>query len=968
MTIDNSGDEAYEKATYGDKILIQRQFDKSSSTYKIKNEAGKTISQKREVLDSILNHYEIIIDNPMSILTQDAARSFLTSTSTSKVYKYLSEGIRHEIWKMKNAETISNNNGSKTHLVSLHSQVKQLAEKKDEAQREYNKRKSQEESQIKLRKLKGQLAWKQVEYEEGQIQERENELVECQQTIAECDAKHQQISDLENNYESVEASLRAELREKEEVARGVETEYRSKQLAQRKLQVELSETRNTKMSVKKALDAEKQKGEQLELMIEEEDRNLAGGYDQKRREMREKLDSNKTTYESVSQKLEKAQNQMEVLRNETEALDPLLDRTKQDIKSFDKEISEYQNSIQQQRNQNHSHLAAFGRDMEAILQDIDKNSRLFKEKPIGPIGRYVALKIPVWGSILNQQLSNTLQAFAVSCDEDKNVLFNILKKYGQQGTNHSVFVAKKDLFDYRASLPDSKFTTVLDALDISDEHVKRILINNNRIESTILIENRKEAEKLMYPKPPKVHQCYSLTSRGDGCIVGGSDRNSSGSSPIFGWTRPSLLKTNSDDMAGQWRQRLEQAKQARNDVVKEQQQVLTKRRELKAQTEKIGNAIAAYRQKRRELQTDIDNLQEDLSEEADMTRRNALETQLEECKAQAEKYDEQYTDSIILDQEIEAKMKTFSAELRTAKDNVDQASQELEKMSRKLGELNNQKLESSRHLNQLLREKRTAEDRYNGIKQGIDQLNEALAKTTEAAQRFSEERLSPEESIDQLIELVQQITSEIRARENGNSKSLEQVTNDFHEAHLVWKESKDNFQEVKTLVKKFYKMQSQRENQYQHFLRLSTGTICGEFTRILSERNFEGYLKIDHINEKIELYAAPRNKYEDSKKDDSALASGEGGRDPRSLSGGEKSFSQIAFLLAVWKCMGSKVRGLDEFDVFMDDVNRQQSMKLMIEAVKSSSNVQTIFITPNNMSNMNFNPDEVRIHLMADPR
>ena len=60
------------------------------------------------------------------------------------------------------------------------------------------------------------------------------------------------------------------------------------------------------------------------------------------------------------------------------------------------------------------------------------------------------------------------------------------------------------------------------------------------------------------------------------------------------------------------------------------------------------------------------------------------------------------------------------------------------------------------------------------------------------------------------------------------------------------------------------------------------------------------------------------------------------------------------------------VHFIDEFDVFMDAVNRRTSMRLLTETANASNKKQYIFITPQDMNNVVLGPS-VRVLRMSDP-
>jgi structural maintenance of chromosomes protein 6 len=96
---------------------------------------------------------------------------------------------------------------------------------------------------------------------------------------------------------------------------------------------------------------------------------------------------------------------------------------------------------------------------------------------------------------------------------------------------------------------------------------------------------------------------------------------------------------------------------------------------------------------------------------------------------------------------------------------------------------------------------------------------------------------------------------------------------------------------------------NKRKSVYYHFRTEISVKAKSTFNYLLNARGYRGKLDFDHKKEEIRVKVNPQGATSGTRKD------------PKSLSGGEKSFAQICMLLSVWEAMGSPVRALDELCV-----------------------------------------------------
>lgn len=129
-----------------------------------------------------------------------------------------------------------------------------------------------------------------------------------------------------------------------------------------------------------------------------------------------------------------------------------------------------------------------------------------------------------------------------------------------------------------------------------------------------------------------------------------------------------------------------------------------------------------------------------------------------------------------------------------------------------------------------------------------------------------------------------------------------------------------------------------------------------DFQNYVNSRQYNGNLIFDHHEQKLDIVVNP-----------SKTSEGKEVKDLKSLSGGERSFSTVAFLLSLWSIVESPILILDEFDVFMDQINRVFAMELIVSAAKETLSGQYVFLTPQEMGSIK--PDAyVKMFKMPDPK
>lgn len=945
VEIDNSGLDSFEKNIYGPTIIVERKLSREGpNQYFIKSEEGTVVSTKKKTLDEILQKFFIIVNNPLSFLSQDKAREFIASSTEQSRFTHFSEGTNIQSILLNYQDASKNIMNLQQRLKAAKNFFDEACQRYKECERTYQKYKHSHNLREQSEKINGKMYWFNVDVMEKRLIKKQNDI----------DRKREEIRDLAELW----AQKNGQMSNHEETLTSLKKEYgiarESQELKLGELQhaeTEASDATRQTQQIRNDLNNYKSEVEDLNKQIEDFERQI--GQEQRKIEeinggskdqMREKLEELKKQVEIINEEKDRAQNALSSFDEESPELLSIT-RNLQDVVQQKQSLQDQIRSIERTKNDKY---AAFGLTIKSLLKAIEEETGWHK-KPIGPIGCFVSVKEEYsrWADLINAFLQRALDSFVVSDEHDRRLLNNLMRA---RRIHKGIIVRKFEKFNYATvSAPDS--VPVLKTLEVQMQDVLYTLIDSSNIEEMIICDTISKAEELT--RIVEVRSAFCLNDKKSGIRLARGKGGGITRDPVFYSNDLRKLAGKASDTS------------LRADL----EELLQEESRLQSERNKIRNAWSQHKvdlqrtfnDKRRALkdvQNQIFSTERILAEEGDFGRIESLKAQIENLRNRITTREGMFVE--VAENGREAKR--------------------LEKAKRSLLELvQNAKKE-------LDDEVISIEQRLDAVKQSIDNIKAELEANKTKEEELEEElgaleakKLDDETKRDDLINQAQarcsredaniletdtteSITNEyvnvqqaIEEAERSNSKSYEQILDELLEARANKSKSEESLSDLENARINLENDLNSRFENLNITIKEKLTRAKLSFEHCLALRGFKGKLEFD--------FAKKRVVTEVQTKDDKQA------RTVQSLSGGEKSFTQIAFLLSIWKVMKPRVCGLDEFDVFMDSVNRTIAIRLLIHELRSSS-AQSIFITPQDITAVGDLQDSenVRIHQIRPPR
>jgi chromosome segregation ATPase len=827
-----------------------------------------------------------------------------------------------------------------------------MLKKHKQLQEELNNAKDWLEKKNTLVDVRTKLVWSYVVENERAIAKIESEIAKCHEALGKADEKLEfylkEKGMLDTNREGVDKTV--EVLTNEMNAFNVDIKkLEAKRNASNKEAQKYNNTLKANESTLKALTNRRSKFEE----------NLKGVKDNQDEEIRKaqlKKDNQIASFEkkiaekeermnTVKVELEKYNAASENVGRQQKEIEQKQQSCKRDIDDLTKNLSNFTKQLQ-------NRSLAFGQDTETIVKLLNSSGRRFEKVPIGPIGLRISIPDSKWVKGCETCIGPLLQTYLVHSSKDEEEFFKLLSEKNIRTERLRVIRQpfRTEQYTNLPSMPEGS-VTVLSKINSDHPHIKNILADHAKAERCVLVDDKNQAMNLLNQRNPNrgVYSSivdvsgmqYSLTPNGGGIVSDPSNLD-----------RPTTLADTQSQMQT-YSARLKEKEKEMTALKSEMLKLTPKMQEASVERDKsrkllatLARAVDEYNEEintiqneplpadqtesKRSWEASIEEINKDIN--VALEEKKKTEELMKEARKGLEPFDEQINE---LKRQLEEKMKE-----------VDEGEEQIKKVAgyyEKLKMKQTQVHEAKANINNLLATKE-------GELKAKKGENDAKVKELEAQGKPRVE-LKKTETPSFLIAQANQLQKQLEEQKNHRDIAV------IHPEYVASKEKLNAMDEELTIYKTLYHKSvnslTKRKELYMKLVYELSKRLKYKFRQNLQHKGFQGQLLIDHTTKTLEINVVPNNK---------ALQT-----DTSQLSGGERSFSTVSLLMAMWEVMENSLCAMDEFDVFMDMSSRQKSIEMLVEMSLANKKRQFIFISPQSMQGVPVN-SQIQLIVVADPK
>lgn len=963
VEIKNQGEDAFKHGIYGDLIILERKITESTSSIILKDCQGKKVAYRKGELNELVEHFNIDVENPCVIMSQDKSREFLHSGNDKDKFKFF---FKATLLQQVNdlLQSITEHLGAAAEVVEqLEKSITPILKELSELQEKIKNMEHVEEIAQEVQHLKKKLAWSWVYDVDKQIQEQNVKLEVlkeripiCQAKIEHCVAKVEELKGLLTNKKSQIMILT----EKTSEVRRTKEELQQNLSLARKERLEIKEAYSREINlIKKMSNRVKLLQQQICDIQEQHMRNTQAEESEIEEQMKKLQDDVDVAHMGVTR-----------LQEEEHALSEKLSAAKNAINDMSKEIEENERRYRDlcsQMNELRQHqinkVTAFGGGRVLnLLQAIERHHKKFTSPPIGPVGAHVALvNGDIWALAVDSALGRLLDAFIVTDHRDSL----LLRACAREANYANLQIIIYDFSRPRLNIPNNMLPltnhpTVHSVIHSDNPTIINVLVDIGNAERQVLVQDYEMGKSVAFDQ--RIQNLKDVyTSDGYRMFYRGSVQTTL---PPNRRARSGRLRSSIDDeiynieneaskvkeLVQEGRGRKRGSEEALRDLDLKVQN--TKRRRVNEERLWMSKQIALR---------DMKN--------SSASQQNDDPMNVEELSQEIS----QVQDDI---QRKEMLLEKLQVRMTMAQEKADNLKKSIEDLCESAkGEIN--AIEVAEHELLLAEDELRAVEakriHYEGVMQNkvLPDIKRAEAEYEELQHNRQENFrkasiICPECEMEALGGCAGHTPEQLSARLNRLNQRLQRESQRFTESLDDLRAMCDK-KERKILKKQItyatfreklnacQKALDLRWSKFQRNANLLKRQLTWQFNGHLRKKGISGHIKVDYEQKVLAVEVKmPQD------------ASGNSVRDTRGLSGGERSFSTLCFALALHEMTEAPFRAMDEFDVFMDAVSRKISLDTLVDfAVAQGS--QWIFITPHDISMVKAG-ERIRKQQMAAPR